>query len=197
MRSEGCPKPVIHFVRYATHAVMKTRRYLTRDAPEYSGTNGAINLLEADQELPTPHYTLIDTSRGEHPAVVVINSALRGFNNRHLFPWHLKIEVACQWVGSNGMPTQEESQILCALEDLLASQLGAQRAVLFVSRVTCEGVREISFRVSNPKNANEVLQIEINKPAPVRTWEYRMEEDPEWKLASPELNLIIKDTRFN
>jgi hypothetical protein len=176
---------------------MGTRRYLTQDSREYSGANGAINLLETDQELPTPHYTLIDTSRGEHPAVAVINSALRSFNSRHLFPWHLKIEVACQWVGSNGMPTQEEGNILYTLEEHLASQLGAQRAVLFVSRITCQAVREISFRVSDPKTANEVLQIEINKPAPVRAWEYRMEEDPEWKLASPELNLINKDTRFN
>lgn len=95
------------------------------------------------------------------------------------------------------MPTQEEGKILYALEDHLASQLGAQRVVLFVSRVTCQAVREISFRVSDPKTTNEVLQIEINKPAPVRAWEYRMEEDPEWKLASPELNLINKDTRFN
>jgi hypothetical protein len=152
--------------------------------------------LDTDQDLPTPHYTLIDTSRGEHPAVVVVNSALRSFNNRQLFPWHLKIEVAWQWVGSNGMPTQEEGKLLYALEDLLASQLGAQRAVLFVSRITCKAVREISFRVSDPKSANEVLQLEINKPA-IRAWEYRMEEDPEWKLASPELNLIDKDTRFN
>jgi hypothetical protein len=162
-----------------------------------SGTKGATNLLEADQELPTPHYTLINTSRGEHPAVVVINSALRSFNDRHLFPWHLKIEIACRLVGSNGMPTQEEGKLLYALEDLLASQLGVQRSVLFVSRVTCEAVREISFRVSDPKKANEVLQIEINKPAPVRAWEYRMEEDAEWKLASPELNLINKDAKFN
>jgi hypothetical protein len=62
--------------------------------------------------------------------------------------------------------------------------------------VTCQAVRQISFRVSDPKTANEVLQIEINKPAPVRAWEYRMAEDPEWKLASPELN-INKDTSFN
>jgi len=178
-------------------AVVETYWYLTQDAPKYSGTNGPIDTLETDQELPTPYYTLIDTSRGEHPAVAVINSALRDFNNRHRFPWHLKIEVAYLWVSSNGMPTQEEGQILYALEDHLASQLGAQRAVLFVSRVTCQAVREISFRVSDPKRADEELQIEINKPAPVRAWEYRMEEDPEWKLAFPELNLINKDTRFN
>jgi hypothetical protein len=148
-------------------------------------------------EVPEPHYTLIETSRGEHPAVVVINSALRSFDGRLLFSWHLKLDIKCQLLADNGMPTAEETRILYDFEDRLSALLDAQRNAIFLSRVTCQGTRELSYRVHNPKAANNKLRQLLAKPAPIREWEYRMEEDPSWQLAKAELGLIEKDPKYS
>jgi Family of unknown function (DUF695) len=147
--------------------------------------------------LPKPHYTLIETSRGEHPAIVVINSALRRFAGRPLFPWHLKLDIKCQLLADNGMPTAEETRILYEFEDRVSALLEARQNVIFLSRVTCQGTRELSYRVHDPKAANDNLQQLLAESDPIREWEYRMEEDPSWQLAKAELGLIERDPKYS
>jgi hypothetical protein len=53
-------------------------------------------------DIPEPHYTLIETSRGPDPAIVVVNSALRAFQHRDWLPWHLSIHISCPFLGDNG-----------------------------------------------------------------------------------------------
>lgn len=147
--------------------------------------------------VPEPYYTLINTSRGKDPAVVVINSALRAFEDREAFPWHLKLNIACKFIGANGMPTTQEVEILQCLEDEISSVLQAGKNAIFLARITCRGERDLLYRVHDPEAANDVLQQLVSAPSQLREWEYRIEQDADWELAQPELRLLEHDPRFN
>lgn len=147
---------------------------------------------------PTPFYTVIKTTRGKYPAIVVVNSALRKFNQKEQFPWHLTITIGCNFLGTRGMPTPEEVEVLEAIEDGINSQLEtAADNVIFLARVTCQGERNLLYRVSDPEVANKTLQELVSDPSPLREWDYEMESDPSWELAVPELKLLESDPRIN
>lgn len=144
-----------------------------------------------------PHYTLINTSRGPLPAVVVVNTALRDFVDRKHYPWHLRIEIACKDLADKGMPTSEEGKILYQIEDEIGAALDLQKNALFAARVTCNGQRELMYRIQDPEKADVRLQQLIATPHPIREWDYRMEEDPNWNLIQSELRLLGKDKKYN
>lgn len=154
-------------------------------------------LKEINRMIPKPYYTLINTSRGKDPAVVVVNSALRSFENRDTFPWHLKLSIVCKQVGANGMPTSSEVEVLNQLEEEINAQLQVEENVVFLARVTCRGNRELLYRAHDPEVANEALQQLISNNNQSREWEYRMEQDLDWKLAAPELSLLERGIQFN
>lgn len=147
--------------------------------------------------IPKPYYTLINTTKGEDPAVVVVNSSLRNFEDREAFSWHLKLNIDCKFIGANGMPTPSEVEILQGLEDDISTALQAEQNAVFLARITCRGARDLLYRVQDPAAANTALQQLISKPSQLREWDYRMEQDVGWELAKPELQLLEHDLRFN
>lgn len=95
------------------------------------------------------------------------------------------------------MPTSREIELLNRLEEEISSALQIQENVLFLARVTCKGTRDLLYRAHDPKIANEALQQLISANSQSREWEYRLEQDIDWKLAEPELMLLESDPRFN
>ncbi|KRA74389.1 hypothetical protein ASD78_12980 [Lysobacter sp. Root667] len=146
--------------------------------------------------IPKPRYTLINTSIGDDPAVVTVNSALRRFEARGRFPWHLKISIDCESQGANGMPTAEEGDVLNHFEDSLSEPLLADQNAVFLARITARGQRLLLYRVHAPETANETLQA-FCAPEPPREWDFVMEHDADWALAQPELRLLERDSRIN
>jgi hypothetical protein len=118
-----------------------------------------------------------------------VNSALRFFECRDQFAWHLSIIIECKELGSSGMPTAEENQVLYALEDEIGKNLLLNDNAVFLARVTCCGQRELSYRVRAPKDANQWLALLVAQPNP-REWQYQMEHDPDWGLATPFMRLF-------
>jgi hypothetical protein len=147
--------------------------------------------------IPKPHYSLINTSRGDDPAVVVVNTSLRAFEQSTLFAWHLKITVECLHITESGMPTADELPILETMEDRVTALLQANDNAAFFARVTCRGVRELVYRVQEPDRANELLQSLVDEESSGREWDFHMEFDPGWMLAQPELKLPERDPRIN
>jgi hypothetical protein len=154
-------------------------------------------MKDSEQQIPTPHYTLIETSRGNAPAIVVVNSALRTFDQRDCFAWHLSINITCNHLGEKGMPTTEEGQVLYQLEDEISNYLLKENNAVFLARITCQGQRELTYRVHDPELANEQLEALVTTHSSLREWEYRMEQDPHWELAQPELKLLEKDPKYS
>lgn len=147
--------------------------------------------------IPKPYYTLINTSIGSDPAVVVVNSALRTFQDREAFPWHLRISIECKFLAALGMPTSEEVDALNHLEEIIATPIQEKGNAIFLARVTARGQRLLIYRVHDPEVANESLQSLISSAEQVREWDYQMEQDSGWNLAQPELQLLEHDPYFN
>ena len=143
-----------------------------------------------------PYYTLIETKIGKDPAVVVVNSALRTFDGRHSFPWHLRVSIDCKLLGLNGMPAPEEVQILNRFEDEISGLLEADENAIFFARITARGQRILLYRIHNPEAANAKLQAFVAQK-PSREWDFIMEHDSDWDLAQPELRLLERDPKFN
>lgn len=95
------------------------------------------------------------------------------------------------------MPTSVEVVALDQLEDKICTALRDGDNVVFLARITCRGTRELLYRVHDPEPANEALQRLISSNSQSRVWEYRMEQDLDWALATPELTLLERDIRFN
>lgn len=137
------------------------------------------------------NWTLFDAKRDGLPEVLIVNDALRGFEPKEIFPWHLSIIIIAVGLAERGMPDPEEQEILYAIGDELEqalvaapTELGA-RNVLYFARSTWNGQRELLFRVHDPEIANQVLQSEIASRNWVRDWDFRMEEDFTWALTAP------------
>ena len=88
------------------------------------------------------------------------------------------------------MPTAGENAILYSLEDRFSVLLGAHDNAIFLARVTCQGVREISYRIRDPESANDVMQALIAESPPIREWEFRLEKDKAWVLAFADLSSL-------
>ena len=147
--------------------------------------------------IPKPYYSLINTSKGHDPAVVVVNTALRSFKHREAFPWHLRLTIECKAFADNGMPTAEEVTTLEHFEDEITEALQRNDNAIFLARVTCRSEREIVYRVHDPEVTSHLLQSLAEDPSPLREWDYRMEHDSGWILAQPELQLIEHDVRLS
>lgn len=140
--------------------------------------------------IPAPDYTILNTSIGDDPAVVVMNTAMALFEDRHAFPWHLKVTLECKQLEANGMPTAEEGGVLNVVEDELTRCLEAGENAVFLVRTTCRGKRSLVYRVQDAEVADGILQQLISRSFPIREWDYCMQFDADWKLAEPELNLL-------
>lgn len=146
---------------------------------------------------PVPFYSLIETSRGEDPAIVVVNTALRTYSHRDHFPWHLSIVITCELLAENGMPTMEEVEALERVESKISDRLLTNANAVFLARVTCRRVRELSYRVHDPELTDVCLKNLVSDPAPLRHWEYGMQFDSEWAFAERELSLIERHPGIN
>ena len=147
--------------------------------------------------IPEPFFTLINTSIGDDPAVVVVNSALRTFKDREDFPWHLRVSIECKLRGANGMQTNKESEALQQLEDSIEAPLKTDQNAIFLARITARSERVLLYRIHDPDAANDALQSLVSTASPLREWDYQMEYDIGWDLAQPELHLLEHDPRFN
>ena len=140
--------------------------------------------------IPEPRYTLIETTLGNDPAVVVVNSSLRYFRERAAFAWHLRIVIDCESTSAYGMPTVEEAGVLRRFEEDLAPRLQAADNAIFLARITARGERVLLFRIKDADAANGALHAPASQDAPVREWDFHLRHDPEWALAQPELKLV-------
>ncbi len=147
--------------------------------------------------IPEAYYTLINTSKDNDPAVVVVNSSLRSFKERETFPWHLKINIDCKFIGAHGMPTADEVKTLEIVEEEISGVLQTEDNAIFLARTTWRGTRDLVYRVRDPDAANTALQKLITEDSQLQEWEYLMEKDADWKLAQPELQLLDRDPRFS
>lgn len=139
--------------------------------------------------IPEEEWSLLEFQQESLPGVAMINSALRPFEPKVVFAWHLSLTLNFEDLIDNGMPSQLEREIVDPFCDRLEREIRGKDTqkpnALFLARITWNGTRELIWRVFDPELPHFYLQKLINSAPPEypRPFDYRMEEDPEWKLA--------------
>ena len=144
--------------------------------------------------IPEESYELVEFREDDLPGVMVINQALKNFESKIVFSWHLSVVLTCENLIENGMPSRQEREILDPYGDLLdsvfkGSDLDKPNA-LFLARITWNETRELIYRVFDPEPINEYLQKTITEKAYTRPFDYRIDPDSDWELATWHLNIL-------
>ncbi|MFN3153077.1 DUF695 domain-containing protein [Bremerella sp.] len=139
--------------------------------------------------IPDDEWSLLEFTQNDLPGVAVVNTSLHGFEPKEVFAWHLSLMLNFEELIDNGMPSQLEREIVDPFCERLESEIRGKDKqkpnALFLARITWNGTRELIWRVFDPELPHFHLQEIINSTPPEypRTFDYQMDEDPEWKLA--------------
>lgn len=138
-------------------------------------------------EIPAEHYQILNFRQDNLPGVAVINSALKTFEPKVVFSWHLSIVFDLEDLIENGMPSTEEREIIDkygdSLDDAIKGPNKAKPNALFLARITWNKTRELIWRVYDPEVAHKYLQQIISDDSSPRQFDYRIDPDDKWKLA--------------
>lgn len=131
--------------------------------------------------IPDEHYSILNFRQEGLPGVAVVNFALRDFEPKEVFSWHLSIMVQLEDLIENGMPSKSELEIVDSLGDFLDEKIKGDNIekpnALFLARITWNGTRELIWRVFDPEISDSFLKAFIGKANPSREFDYRMEDD--------------------
>lgn len=137
--------------------------------------------------IPDEKPLIIEFIQDHFPGVAYINRALKDFQPKAVFRWHLSIMFDIEDAVENGMPSKQERELLDEFGEILDSNIkGSEKEkpnALFLARITWNKTRELIWRVYNPKLTDEYLQQIISSNSSPRPFEYRIEHDENWKLA--------------
>lgn len=131
--------------------------------------------------LPEESYTLIEYKQDDLPCIAAVNSGLLDFDHKEIFRWHLSVIIDFEDIVENGMPSEEERDIVDPFCDKLDEEIKAGGNALFLVRETWNKTRRLVWMVYDPEIAHQYLQYIIEYHKHPRPFDYRMEEDSEWK----------------
>jgi hypothetical protein len=138
---------------------------------------------EVRMVLPEESYTLLEWKQDGLPCIGMLNSALKDFEHKYIFSWHLSVINDFENIVDNGMPSREEREIVDPFCDQLDEEIKAGGNALFLVRETWNKTRRLVWRVYDPEIANQHLHYIIEHHKHPRPFDYRMEQDIEWKEA--------------
>lgn len=154
---------------------------------------GFFNFLKKKEEdkdvrviIPKEDFLIIEFKNNNMPGIAVVNVALKDSKLKEVFSWNCSILIALEDVDENGMPSKEELKILEEFERYLNSNIigedtQKQNAVFFC-RDTCDSTRQLIWKVYDPKIANQFLENLIEQNNYPLEFDYRIEEDKNWKI---------------
>jgi hypothetical protein len=137
--------------------------------------------------IPDEVHTLREFRQRDLPGFATINAALRGFEPKLAFSWHLSVLLQFDLI-ENRLPSPDEQKTLYEFEDKLDGLIKANGNALFLARVTHDAHRELIWRVHDPEAVNSVIQNIVRAKNHPREFDWRIEDDHGWQKASWYLN---------
>ena len=105
--------------------------------------------------IPDEYYSILNFRQEDLPGVAVVNTALREFEPKEVFSWHLSIMVQLEDIVDNGMPSKSEVETIDKLGDFLDDKIKGEDKekpnALFLARITWNATRELIWRVFDPE----------------------------------------------
>ena len=137
--------------------------------------------------IPEERFRIVEFRQEDLPGVGVINESLRAFEPKVVFGWHLSILLRFKDLVFNGMPSESDRELVGAWGDAAGAAAKGEDLekpnALFLARITWNATRELIYRVCDPKPVDRYLTGVIDSKSYPRRFEYRMDHDPDWKLA--------------
>jgi hypothetical protein len=137
--------------------------------------------------IPVEYFHILNFKQNELPGIAVVNISLAEFEPKEVFSWHCSIMLNCNELIENGMPSKAEVKILDEFGDFLDDKIkGPDKEKpngLFLARITWNETRELIWRIYDPEITNEFLTDLIKQNKNPREFDYRIDDDVEWKLA--------------
>ncbi len=137
--------------------------------------------------IPDEFYSLLNFKQDDLPGVAVVNTALKEFEPKIVFAWHLSIMIDLEDLIDNGMPSKSEVEVIDNYGDYLDNEIKGKNKekpnALFLARITWNKTRELIWRVYDPEISNNFLQEIIAANSSPRQFDYRIDPDDNWELA--------------
>ena len=137
--------------------------------------------------IPDEFYSLLNFKQDDLPGVAVVNTALKEFEPKIVFAWHLSIMIDLEDLIDNGMPSKSEVEVIDNYGDYLDNEIKGKNKekpnALFLARITWNKTRELIWRVYDPEISNIFLQEIIAANSSPRQFDYRIDPDDNWELA--------------
>jgi hypothetical protein len=146
---------------------------------------GVRSLLIADvrnmnERHPEPEYALREGMIKGMYGIMIVNHALKGYRFKDEFSWHLWLDIEIKNTGEDGLPDEEEAEILNGFEDKLYGKLKEVCDILHIGRMTWNSRRELFYYLNDPEAAHQTLQA-IIAGEPKREFQYEMSRDSDWE----------------
>lgn len=137
--------------------------------------------------IPDEEFALVSSTYDGLPAKIVVNTALRKFKDKDIFGWTCSLIMDYENLGDNGMPTNEESQLVIDYLDGLSKRIIGDPVhpnALFLARVSNNGTCHVLWQANDPKPIDELLKGIINDKTYPRAFDFRIEYDEKWEGVS-------------
>ena len=142
--------------------------------------------------IPEERGKIVSFEQRGLPGVARVNSALREFEPKVVFSWHLSLVFRFEDLAANRMPSPKEREVtepFCdRLEAGIVGEAKDRPNAVFLARVTVDGTQELVYRIYDPEPVSAFLERVISEKAFPREFEYRIKHDPEWTHAEWHLN---------
>ena len=135
--------------------------------------------------IPEEVFSVVESmSEDNKPAVAVVNTSLRDFKDRDVFGWTCSLTIEYKDLANNGMPSQEEYNLVVNWVTQLDSVIKGDPKhpnALFLARETFDGMLDVYWQVYDPEPVHQYLQSIIQGEKYLRELDYRIEKDIQWK----------------
>ncbi len=137
--------------------------------------------------IPTEKFEVYEITKNGMPGILAVNAALRNFNHKAVFAWHLVSGIDLKEVLGNGLPSPEENIILSAFADeldaVVKGPIQSAPNALMLAQLTWNGFLQVVWRVLDPVPAQLGLQRVVDAVKFPREFSFEMKFDAEWKYA--------------
>ncbi len=148
--------------------------------------------MEYRVQIPDEFFSIFKFIQGDRLGVAAINTALRGFEKKNVFGWHLSIMLHFNEVKENGLPYIIDHKKVENFESQLGLRLNSDRQkpnALFLGRITWNKSAELIWRIHNAEETNTLIQEILKDKSYPFPFDYRIDPDIDWNLAEWHLKI--------
>lgn len=143
--------------------------------------------MEYNIKIPDDFFSVFKFLQEEKLGIAAINTGLRGFKSKIVFGWHLSLMLHFDNVKEDGLPNDSDHKKVEIFEDELSDLLNPEKRKpngVFLGRITWNRTAELIWRIHDPEGANNIVQDVLRKKLYPFPFDYRMDPDADWNLAS-------------